>query len=42
MSWSKGVIRGVLGGLAWAWLGLGPAQAGVVPPTKADLTLDVT
>ncbi len=33
MSWRKGVIRGVLGGLAWAWLGLSGAQAGVVPPT---------
>jgi hypothetical protein len=34
-------IHGVLGGLAWAWLGLGLAQAGTIPPTKADFTLDV-
>lgn len=34
------VIRGLLGGLGWAWLGLGMAQAGVVPPTRPDLTLD--
>ena len=34
------VIRAVLGGIGWAWLGLGLAQAGVVPPTKPDLTLD--
>jgi hypothetical protein len=27
------MIGGVLGGLGWAWLGLGPAQAGVIPPT---------
>jgi hypothetical protein len=24
----------VLGGLGWAWLGLGPAQAGEIPPTS--------
>jgi len=42
MSWQMVVIRGFLGGVAWAGLGLGLAQAGVVPPTKADLTLDVT
>jgi hypothetical protein len=43
MSWRRWVIGGVLGGTGWAWLGLGPAQAGVVPPTNpATLTLDVT
>src|SRR5262245_2243123 len=27
------VIRGLLGGLGWAWLGLGLTQAGTIPPT---------
>ncbi len=36
------VIRWLLGGLAWAWLGLGVGQAGVVPPVRADLTLDTS
>jgi hypothetical protein len=34
------LIRGLLGGLGWAWLGLGTAQAGVIAPIKPDLTLD--
>jgi hypothetical protein len=42
MSWRMVVIGGLLGGVGWAWLGLGQAQAGVVPPTKANLTLDVS
>jgi len=34
---------GVLGGLAWAWLDLGLAHAGAVPPTNpATLTLDLS
>jgi hypothetical protein len=42
MSWRAVVVRGLLGGVAWAWLGLGPAQAGVVFPTKLDLTVDAS
>ena len=34
------LIRGLLGGLGWAWLGLGTAQAGVIAPINPDLTLD--
>src|SRR3989449_6446212 len=40
MRWSEGtmnrckwMMRAVLSGLTWAWLGVGVAQAGVIPPT---------
>src|SRR5262245_50620467 len=42
MNRRKWVIYGLLGGLCWAWLGLGLAHAGVVPPTDpATLKLTV-
>src|SRR2546426_97218 len=34
MNWCRQMIQGALGGLAWAWLGLGSAQAvETIPPT---------
>jgi len=39
MNRCKWMMRAVLGGLAWAWLGLGVAQAGQIPPTGPDLKL---
>ena len=37
------LTAGTLGGLAWAWLALGLAHAGVVPPTNpVTLTLDLS
>ena len=34
MNWCRQMIQGALGGLAWAWLGLGAAQAvETIPPT---------
>ena len=33
MNWRRWMVRGVLGVAGWAWLGLGLAQAGAVPPT---------
>src|SRR5262245_56726728 len=35
-------ISAVLGGLALAWFDVGLAHAGAVPPTRADLTLDIS
>ena len=42
MSSGGWVLRAVLGAIGWAWLGLGLAQAGVVPPIRPDLTLDTS
>jgi hypothetical protein len=43
MSWRTVVVRGLLGGVAWAWLGLAQAEAGSVPPTNpATLMLDLS
>lgn len=33
MNRRRRMMAAVLGGLGWAWLGLGPAQAGEIPPT---------
>lgn len=42
MSSAGWMLRGALVVIGWAWLGLGLAQAGVISPTKPDLTLDGT
>src|SRR5437867_12476367 len=39
MNRCKWMMRAMLSGLAWAWLGAGVAQAGQIPPTGPDLKL---
>src|SRR2546426_6670449 len=41
MNRRRWAIQGVLGGLGWVWLGLGPAQAGMILPTDPTTKLNV-